>query len=175
MRRLMLLRHAKSDWPAGMPDLDRPLAQRGMEAAPRMGCYMAEEGLLPDLALVSPARRTDQTWDLVAPALGMVEVRVENRIYEASPERLLEVIREVGDGVRGLLLVGHNPGTQDLAAHLVGHGDRYAFARMSQKYPTAGLAVIDFPAETWAEVDFRGGRLDRFVTPKVIGAGEDEL
>ncbi len=174
MRRLMLLRHAKSDWPHGMADLDRPLAPRGCEAAPRMARYMADEGLLPDLALVSPARRTQQTWDLVGPALGDVPMRTEARIYEAPAGRLLDVVREAGAEARGLLLVGHNPGFEELAARLVGHGDRYAFARMRDKFPTAALAVIDFPAESWAEIEPRGGRLDRFVTPKAIGAGEDE-
>ncbi len=174
MRRLMLLRHAKSDWPDGMADLDRPLAPRGREAAPRMGAYLAEEGLLPDLALVSPARRTQETFDLVAPHLGGPDSRTEPRIYEAPAERLLEVVRETPGAVRTLLLVGHNPGSEDLARRLVGHGDRYAFARLNQKYPTAGLAVIDFAVEEWSEVAPRGGRLDRFVTPKTIGAGEDE-
>ena len=173
MRRLILLRHAKSDWPPGLADLDRPLDARGSEAAPRMARYMADEGLLPDLALVSPARRTRQTWDLVGPALGDVPMRTEARIYEAPAERLLEVVRETGEEVRGLLLVGHNPGFEELAARLVGHGDRYAFARMREKFPTAALAVIDFAVEDWADIAIRGGRLDRFITPKALG-GVDE-
>jgi phosphohistidine phosphatase len=174
MRRLMLLRHAKSDWPAGVPDHDRPLNDRGRAAAPLMGRYLADEGLLPDLAVVSSAQRTQETWALVAPALGPVEARTEPRVYEAPADRLLAVLREAPDTARTLLLVGHNPGTEDLARRLVGHGDRYAIARLGQKYPTAGLAVIDFEAERWAEIDTRTGRLDRFVTPKTIGAGEDE-
>lgn len=174
MRRLMLLRHAKSDWPDGVSDLDRPLARRGKEAAPRMGRYLQEEGLLPDLVLISPAKRTRETWDLVAPFIGDVATRTEPRIYEAPSARLLTVVREVGPEVRNLLLVGHNPGSEDLAKHLVGHGDRYAFARLTQKYPTAGLAVIDFAAESWGEIEPRGGRLDRFVTPATLGAGEDD-
>lgn len=172
MLRLMLLRHAKSGWPDGVADVDRPLARRGQEAAPRMGAYMAAEGLLPDLVLVSPARRARETLDLVARALGPVETRSEPRIYEASAERLLQVVREAGTA-RGLLMVGHNPGFEDLARRLAGHGDRYAFARLAQKYPTAGLAVIDFAAEAWAEVAERSGRLDRFVTPAALG-GIDE-
>lgn len=173
MLRLMLLRHAKSDWPDGVADIDRPLARRGREAAPRMGAYMADEGLHPDLVLVSPARRARETWDLVAPALGEVETRSEPRIYEAPAERLLQVVREAGRA-RGLMLVGHNPGFEDLARRLVGHGDRYAYARLAQKYPTAGLAVIDFPAQTWAEAAERGGRLDRFVTPAGLGGTDDD-
>jgi phosphohistidine phosphatase len=174
MRRLMLLRHAKSAWSDGVADRDRPLAARGREAAPQMGAYLAEEQLFPDLALVSPARRTRETWDLVRDKLGDAPARFEARIYEASAERLLPVVHEVEDSVRTLLMIGHNPGFEDLARALVGHGDRYAFARLAQKYPTAGLAVIDFAAESWRDVAQRSGRLDRFVTPQSLGAGEDE-
>ncbi|MFN3688990.1 SixA phosphatase family protein [Salinarimonas sp.] len=168
MRRLILLRHAKSDWPHGLDDHERPLAARGRRDAPRMGAYLAAEMLLPDLALVSSAARTRETWALVAPALGPVEVREEPRIYEASSERLLGIVRETPDVVRTLMLVGHNPGMEDLAMGLVGHGDRYAFARLREKYPTCGLAVIDLAAERWSEAVPREGRLDRFVTPKSL-------
>jgi len=174
MRRLMLLRHAKSAWPAGTADLDRPLAPRGREAAPRMGRYLADEGLLPDLALVSPARRAQETWALVRDAVGGAETRTEPRIYEAPAQRLLDVVQEAPADRRTLLLIGHNPGFEDLSKMLIGHGDRYAFARLSQKYPTAGLAVIDVAVEDWREVAPRGGRLDRFVTPKTLGVDADD-
>jgi phosphohistidine phosphatase len=174
MRRLLLLRHAKSDWSKGMLDVERPLARRGTEAAPRMAAYLEDEQLFPDFALVSSARRTRQTWDLVQPALGEVAVQFEPRIYEAPAERLLAVLREVDPDIRTLLLIGHNPGMADLAKLLIGHGDRYAFARMTQKFPTTGLAVIDFAVEDWAAVRSGAGRLDRFVTPKSLGADEDD-
>ena len=174
MRRLMLLRHGKSEWTDGVKDLDRPLAKRGREAVPRVAAHMAEEQLLPDLALVSPARRARETWHLVAPKLGEVPVRSEPRIYEAPAEHILSVVRGVGPEVRSLLLVGHNPGFEDLAKLLIGHGDRYAFARIARKYPTAGLAVLDFAAEDWRDVTPGSGRLDRFVTPKSLGQDEDD-
>lgn len=174
MRRLLLLRHAKSDWSKGVLDADRPLASRGRDAAPRMGAYLRDEQLFPDLALVSPARRARETWDLVRPALGEVEMRFEPRIYEAPVERLLAVVREVEPAIRTLLMIGHNPGLADMAKRLVGHGDRYAFARLAQKYPTAGLAVIDFATEDWAGMGLGEGRIDRFVTPKSLGADEDD-
>lgn len=170
MRRLVLLRHAKSDWPDGLDDHERPLAERGRRDAPRMGAYLAAEHLLPDLVLVSSAARTRETFDLLAPALGPLESRTEPRIYEAPAERLLGVVRETPDSVRTLMLVGHNPGMEDLARLLVGFGDRYAFARMQEKYPTSGLAVIDLSAESWSEAVPREGRLDRFVTPKSLAA-----
>lgn len=176
MKRLILLRHAKSDWPAGLDDLDRPLNPRGRAAAPRMGQYLTDEGLLPDLAIVSPAQRTRETFDLVAQALREhageePPVRVDRRIYEAPPEQLLQSVRETDDTVRTLLMVGHNPGTQELARMLTGFGDRYAFSRLTQKYPTAGLTVLDFDVESWRDVAPREARLDRFVTPKALDSG----
>ncbi len=173
MRRLMLLRHAKAG-PPGSPDIDRPLAARGREAAPRIAAHLAEEQLLPDLVLVSPSQRTRETWGLVQPLLGDTEAKFESRIYEASADNLLKLIRSVGPETRTLMVVGHNPGIQDLARFLVGYGDRYAFARMAQKYPTAGLAVIDFDADSWEAIGARGGRLERFVTPNSLGAEEDD-
>lgn len=174
MLRLLLLRHAKAAWPSGTLDLDRPLAGRGQEAAALMGRYLKDEGLEPDLAIVSAARRTQETWERVQPFLGEIEMRQDGRIYEAPVGRLLEVVRDVEPEIRTLLMIGHNPGFEDLAKRLTGHGDRYAFARLNRKYPTAGLAVIDLPVESWAEVEPRGGRLDRFVTPASLGAGEDD-
>lgn len=175
MRRLLILRHAKSDWPGGTRDFDRPLAPRGRVAAPAMGRYLRQEQLLPDYAIVSAARRTVETWDLVKAELGEdTPFRYEMSVYEAPVERLLAAIRAVEPSVRTLLLVGHNPGSEELAADLTGHGDRFAAQRMGAKFPTAGLAVLDFAVEDWAEVTERSGRLDRFVTPASLGQGPDE-
>jgi phosphohistidine phosphatase len=173
MRRLMLLRHAKAVGPKAR-DIDRELAPRGREASPRMGAYLKEEHLIPDLALVSASARTRETFDLAQPFLGDVEVRLEPRIYEAAADKLLKVLQEVEPEVRTLLMIGHNPGFQDLARLLAGHGDRYAYQRMVQKFPTAALAIIDCPVESWADVSPGSGRLDRFVTPKSLGAAEDD-
>jgi phosphohistidine phosphatase len=174
MRRLMLLRHAKSGRPPGVADLERPLAPRGRDAAGRMGAYLRGEALFPDIALVSSSRRTRETWDLVAPALDGVEARFEPRIYEAPEARLLAVVREVEPDVRTLLMIGHNPGFEDLAMRLVGQADRSASERLSEKFPTAALAVIDFDADSWAGVAAGAGRLERFVTPKTLGSGDEE-
>lgn len=165
MRRLLLLRHAKSDRPAGIPDLDRPLDDRGREAAPRMGAYLASEGLHPDLALISPARRTRETWEAVAAALGAVPSEIVPTIYEAPPEALLAAIRARPDAAGTLILVGHNPGLETLADSLVAGGPREARDRMAKGFPTASLAVIVFEAEDWRAVG-RNGRLERFIRPK---------
>jgi phosphohistidine phosphatase len=175
MRRLLLLRHAKSARPDGVADIDRPLARRGREAAARMGAYLADEALFPDLALVSPSWRTRETWEQVRPCLAEnVATTFEPRVYEASADRLLQVLHEAETPAPTILMIGHNPGCQDLARLLIGHGDRYAFARLARKFPTAGLAVIDFAVEHWREVAPGGGRLDRFVTPESLGLEDGE-
>lgn len=166
--RLLLLRHAKSAWPEGVADHDRPLAERGRKSAPVIGAYMAREKLIPDLALVSPARRAQETWKLVGEALSKkVDERDAPEIYEVAAGHILEVIRAVKPGIRTLLLVGHNPGMEDLAALLVKDGDADATGRMKEKFPTAALAVIDFDIERWGDVASGSGYLERFVTPKL--------
>lgn len=174
MLRLLLLRHAKSSWPPGVLDIDRPLARRGQQASVLMGNYIRSECLAPDLALVSPARRTQETWEIVHPIIGEVPSRLDGRIYEAPVARLLAVVRDIEPEARTVLMIGHNPGFEDLAGLLIGEGDMDGILRLGHKYPTAGLAVIDFPVERWAEVARKSGRLERFVTPKSIGADEDD-
>ncbi|MGO4387069.1 histidine phosphatase family protein [Microvirga sp. 2YAF29] len=173
MLRLLLLRHAKAAWPPGVLDHDRPLAPRGQSAAAAMANYMRSEFLAPDLALVSPARRTQETWEIVHPVIGEVPARHDGRIYEAPVARLLTVLHEVEDA-RTVLMIGHNPGFEDLASLLIGEGDMEGILRLGSKYPTAGLAVIDFEHESWSQVTRKSGRLERFVTPKSLGNGEDD-
>ncbi len=175
MRRLMLLRHAKSDRSKpGERDRDRTVAPRGRAAAPRIGAYMAGHGLRPDLVICSTAVRTRETWDLVAPAFTKApRVVYDERIYQNNPEVLLDVVKETKPGVHVLLLVGHNPSFQALAEFLTasGHGD--ARQRLREKFPTAGLAVIDFPVDAWDRVHPHSGRLDRLITPGVLEAAPD--
>jgi phosphohistidine phosphatase len=174
MLRLLLLRHAKAAWPSGTLDLDRPLAKRGQDAALVMGDYLKSERLEPDLVVISPARRTQETWERVQPFLGEIETRRDGRIYEAPVGRLLEVLRGIESETRTLLVIGHNPGFEELAKLLIGEGDMEGILRLGQKYPTAGLAVIDFSLDDWADIAHRSGRLERFITPKSLGNGEDD-
>lgn len=169
-RRLILLRHAKSAWPDGVADRERPLAERGRKAAPVIGAYMAREKLIPDLALVSPARRAQETWKLVRDALPKkVAERGAPSVYEVSADRIVDVIRTVEPGIRTLLVVGHNPGVENAASLLVADGDADAMGRMKEKFPTAGLAVIDFDVDGWDEVAAGSGYLERFVAPRSLG------
>lgn len=144
VRTLILLRHAKSDWSGAAPDIDRPLAERGLAQAPLAGRWLADHAVSIDLAVVSPARRARETWELVSAELTPEPpVRFDDRVYAASADRLLEIVHEVPDDVRTAILVGHNPGMEELASLLAGEGVAMR---------TAGLAVLGV-AGPWSGVD----------------------
>src|SRR5712691_4411228 len=175
MRRLMLLRHAKSDWSKPMGhDRERNLAPRGREAAPRIGAYMAHHGLTPDLVLCSTATRARQTWDLVADAFAAAPpAAYEERLYEANADALLGVVKEAKGGTHVLMLIGHNPGLHELAQRLIASGDIDARQRLLEKFPTGALVVIDFAIDDWRKLHPRSGRLDRFVVPRALETTTD--
>lgn len=168
-RQLLLLRHAKAVTGEELDDADRPLAPRGEQAAKVMGRYMAEHGLVPDFVLYSPARRTRQTWDIASRELPAVDAHAVDALYDfGSGEALLDVIRARGGGATRLLLVTHNPATQNLALSLAGSGDTLLRRQMLEKYPTAGLAVLGFAGGRWASLAEGQGRLEAFVRPRDI-------
>ena len=170
MRRLMLLRHAKSDWAQpGARDHDRPLTERGRDSATKMGAYMVRHALVPDLVIASTATRVRETLDLLLPAFKAApKVTHDKRLYDAEAEPLLAVLKETAKPVHNLLMVGHNPGLAELAALLMASGDVEARQRLIEKFPTAGLAVIDFALDDWSKIHPASGRLDRFVLPKAL-------
>lgn len=173
-RRLLLLRHAKSAYPQGVADIDRPLNARGREAAPLMGDFIAREGLRPDLAMVSPARRTQETWSLVRPFLDGTREETVPSIYEAPSARILDAIRSAPNAVGTLMVIGHNPGMGDAALRLVGAGERELRRDLREKFPTAALAVIEFSGESWAGIAEGTGTLLRYVRPRQLAAEMDD-
>ncbi|WP_443080564.1 SixA phosphatase family protein [Streptomyces sp. PTD5-9] len=230
-RRLIVLRHAKSAWPEGVPDHERPLAGRGRRDAPAAGRRLYEAGYTPDLVVCSTARRTRETWDLAAaellvrgaaavpsepvgalreagvpeavcpevgrPAAAGPEVVFEPRVYEASAPALLGAVRDaVGPGAgagalvargggggggegrgggggegrsrgrcRTVLLVGHQPGVQELVLSLAGGGDEEALARVRTKFPTSAFAVLALPG-AWDGLVPGAAVLADFVVPR---------
>lgn len=170
MRRLLLLRHAKSAYPAGVADIDRPLGPRGQAAAPRMGAYIAREGLCPDHAMVSPARRSQETWEAVRAECPDTAMETVPSLYEAPAGRILDAIRSAPAEATSLLVIGHNPGLGDLALRLVGEGPKGLQNDLRDKFPTAALAVFAFEADGWESIAFGGGELLRFVRPRQLAA-----
>jgi phosphohistidine phosphatase len=165
---LCLLRHAKSSWedPA-LDDHDRPLAPRGREAAPKIATWLKGNAPRPDLVLCSDAARTRETWALVAPRLeGEPPVRELNELYHAEAPDLLKIVRATSRPCSTLLIIGHNPCLERLAADLVGAGEREPRRRMAAKFPTAAVALITFELEEWQRIGPGSGTLRAFVRPK---------
>jgi phosphohistidine phosphatase len=167
--RLWLLRHAKSSWyDPDLEDRDRPLAPRGEQAADQMRVYIGDAGIRPALVLCSSALRTRQTLARVLPALGPeLEIRIEDPLYTFDADLLLHSVRAIHDDVDSVMLIGHNPATQELAVRLAATGER--LDELAQKYPTGALAEIELPANSWREVGETPGELTRFVIPRGLG------
>ncbi|MGP3921894.1 MULTISPECIES: SixA phosphatase family protein [unclassified Streptomyces] len=164
-RRLVLLRHAKADWPQ-VSDHDRPLAERGRKESPIAGRWLAGTGISPGLTLCSTAARTRETWKLVVHELPQRPKTVyEERLYEASLGELIALVNETPDDVRDLLLVGHNPGMHALADALAGEAEGDSRARMSRGgFPTAAIAVVGFNG-SWKSVEHDVGKLLEYWAP----------
>jgi phosphohistidine phosphatase len=165
VKQLFLLRHAKSSWDdAELIDHDRPLAPRGRRAMRLIAEHLAREGVTPALVLCSSARRARETLERIAPALGdALPVQIERELYAASDGRLLERLRRVEDGVESVMLIGHNPGVEQLALSLAGGGQDLAV--LSGKYPTGALATLEFSGR-WGNLRPGSADLTDFITPK---------
>lgn len=171
MKMLSLLRHAKSAWDAPVGrDFDRRLSPRGRKAARAMGREMRRLGLAFDLVLASPAARALETLTELAQGYGgAVATDQDERLYLASADSLLEIVRATDDSVGRLLVVGHNPGIEQLALLLAQGGA--ARDRMAAKYPTGALAHISFSVPCWRALAPDEGRLDPFIRPRDLAAG----
>ena len=168
MKRLTLLRHAKSSWDdPGLEDVERPLAPRGRKAARALAVHMDDEGITPALVLCSPARRTRDTIDLVRSGLPPgTKVRIEERLYGAGPADVLKILRRLSDTVSSVMVVGHNPTMQELALALAATGP--GLERVSASFPTGGLAKLTLPVARWHDVGPGTAALASFVTPKEL-------
>ena len=162
MKILFLLRHAKSSWKdSGIPDHDRPLKKRGKRDAPRMGELMVKEELFPDLIISSSAKRACKTTELLVEEAGFdCEIVYERDLYAAWPDAYIETLNVLPDQYERVMVVGHNPGLEDLLEMLTDE-----FERM----PTAALAVISLPITSWRELSSETrGELVRIYRPKEL-------
>jgi len=184
MRRLMLLRHAKTehDAPSGH-DQDRRLDERGRLDAAALGTWIARHPPLPDAVLVSTAVRAQQTWEIARDAMTDAvrerppQPKVErlDELYGAEPAQLLQIIPMAeATNPQRLMVIGHNPGMHELALALSGSGDAAAKKALEHNLPTSGLAILDFAIEDWNEVAFRRGALVRFTSPKLLKQTSDD-
>jgi phosphohistidine phosphatase len=172
--RLLVLRHAKSEKAEpGKPDRTRRLNTRGQRDAAIIGAYIARHGLSPGAALVSTAQRTRETWEQVAAELPAPPAAAyDERLYNAGSGAILKVLKQAGGSAEPLLLIAHNPGLHDLARTLIASGDVEWRERLNERLPTAGLVVIDFAVESWSKLHPHAGRLERFVTPRLLAEAD---
>jgi len=159
MKRLYVLRHAKSSWDdAGLSDFDRPLNKRGLETAPFMGRTMLEKDYIPDIVVASPAARAASTANLAAKAASFSKsLSFDERIYEASPHTLVEIITVIDDLRSSAMLVGHNPGMEGVVNFLTGR---------VEPMPTASLAVLELDIDRWQDIDAGSARKAEILRPK---------
>ncbi len=161
VKRLWLLRHAKSSWDdPGLVDHDRPLAPRGRKAAQRMARWAAANGVRPDLVLCSTALRARATLDLVVHVLGDHETEIEDGLYHAAGAELLERLRTVRVSVTEVLLIGHNPGLHELACLLAPPGP--------EAFPTGALAELRLASDTWSEIGPGCAHLKGLLVPRSL-------
>lgn len=177
-RALIVLRHSKSAWPVGVSDLARPLSKRGKLDARAAAQVIARELPRPDLIVVSPARRTQETSKLVSSDLGEVPTRVDERVYGATWWELADVIHDAPVEVGTLMIVGHNPGLEDLVGQLAAGGDPAAMRQLRLKFPTSAIALLSpgsllsegagaaTSANGWADWNAGTARLDRLIIPR---------
>ena len=167
MHQLLLLRHAKSSWDdPQLLDRDRPLNKRGLRAVKVIRQAIIDLGLLPDMVLISPARRVQETLAALEPWDETPLIEPVETLYLASATQMLHVLREVHETVRGVMLIGHNPGLHELAVQLAGSSaDTEHKGRLLAAMPTAALAEFAV-ATQWQHLDAGGTRLVRFLTPK---------
>jgi phosphohistidine phosphatase len=166
---LFLLRHAKSSWAdPTMSDRERPLAARGERAARRIAAYLESQRIRPELVLCSPARRTRDTLDLLQPALPRrTKVRIDDGLYGADADEIMQRLRAVDAQVGSVMVVGHNPGLEDVAMELAGDGDDAAMAQLRTKFPTAALARLELDSG-WSQLGAGRAYLAALVLPRQL-------
>ena len=164
-RRLVLIRHAKAE-AMGSSDSVRALAARGRQDAPAVGRWLKAQGIEPDLVVVSPAKRTRQTWELALAEIGSTpRSTIDPRIYDNTTRDLLEVIRESGSDATTLAIVGHNPSIEDVAVTLDDGDGPASREEMRGKFPTSGVAVLSVHCD-WEDIGPERATLDQFVVPR---------
>jgi phosphohistidine phosphatase len=169
VRRLYVLRHAKSSWDdPDLPDHLRPLARRGRAAVAALARHMKATGIAPDLVLCSPAVRAVQTWEGVASGLpAATAVDVDDELYGASAGGLLRRLRQLPPDIDSVLVIGHNPGLEDVTLGLVGNGDPALRRRLESKFPTGSLVTLDAPGE-WHDLRWGTATLVGYVRPREL-------
>ncbi|PIR38727.1 MAG: hypothetical protein COV35_06080 [Alphaproteobacteria bacterium CG11_big_fil_rev_8_21_14_0_20_39_49] len=169
MKKLYILRHAKSDYPEGVQDHARPLNKRGNSASVAMGKYISLNRINPDVILSSDSTRTTQTINnIVREAAIETKVDFIGRLYLATPGEILKELAKLDDSFSSAMVVCHNPGAEMLTAILAGNGNNGALQNLKKGYPTCSLACLTVNSDSWKNIDAGSAYLDEFITPKIL-------
>jgi phosphohistidine phosphatase len=165
MKRLVLMRHAKSSWSdRGQADIERPLNKRGVRNATSLAGWLADKGYVPDHALVSSAARTRETWSILVDGTGAARADFLPSLYHAGPEAMMEVLRGAPD-VPTVLMLGHQPAIGEFAGRLVAEAP---VDSDFERYPTAATSIIDFDIPAWDDAAWGAGKLTDFAVPRTL-------
>ena len=170
MKRIVLIRHAKSSWAEeSQDDLERPLNQRGRLAAPIMGAWLSDHDIVPEHVWLSPAKRCQETWARMAPEFNAKPAIEEHRaLYMADPKTSLEVLKLTDSAIETVALVGHQPGIGSLTRKLANGKESETLARAYRKFPTAAVAILEADIKNWSKLAFDTARFRHFVVPKEL-------
>ncbi|MEM7620765.1 MAG: histidine phosphatase family protein [Pseudomonadota bacterium] len=170
MRTLLLLRHGKSSWDnPDLCDFERPLNQRGKASVPLVGGFINQQVLKPDIILCSAARRTRQTLKLLRNHVDFnCEIQFLDELYLISEKNLLQILRELPQLYKTVLVIGHNPTMHTLSMNFTANADPSDMSLLTQKFPTCGLAVLEFHIQSWVDICFQSALLKHFTTPKML-------
>jgi phosphohistidine phosphatase len=172
VKRLWLLRHAKSSWDQpSLADADRPLAPQGQRAAEVLAAHLAASDVRPTVVLCSSSLRTRETLAAILPALGTPSRSGSSRLYGAGAAQLLDRLRQVSNKASSAMLIAHNPGIQDLALALATGGP--ALAGLREKFPTGALTTVELDVERWRDLDHGTGTATILVTPRSLESGPE--
>lgn len=170
LKKLYLLRHAKSDQNADVAsDKERPINPRGKKDCITIGNYLKANSIRPDLVLCSDAVRTTQTANNIFKTAGFdVPIVFLKELYLATPGEILKEIAKIDNSISSIMVICHNPGIHQLAAALVGNGDRQSILNINDGFPTNALAMLSLNTEKWAVIDPKSAYLDNYITPKIL-------
>ncbi len=163
MKRLILMRHAKSDWDNHLPDIKRPLSSRGEREAPIMGKFLRSNGVIPELVISSPSQRTRETFGYLKQEIkDRLDVVYDETIYENEPQEIVSLVKKTSDTITTLMILGHNPSMEELAQLFSG----LSLNKFCDKFSTSSVVLLEFDIEKWSDIDTKKGKLVFYKSPK---------
>ena len=170
MKTIFLLRHAKSNWDnTKLEDFDRPLAIRGIKSCKKIGKFLKKKKLVPDIVYCSTAVRAKQTWNLLNRIVEKKKnIIYEDQLYMANSSIFMNFVKKTDDNFKTLMIVSHNPGIENFAVELIKNKESNFYKDINLKYPTGGIAIINFKLKHWSKINYETGDIYEFIKPREL-------